>query len=64
MYNPANGERTWPARNNNSGELPEEMRIVLDCSPDLEPCKKFRDANIFRLAEHLKERKCQRCIEI
>jgi len=44
-------------------ELPEEVRIVLECSPNLEPCKKFRHANIFRFAEHLNERKCQQCID-
>jgi hypothetical protein len=40
-------------------ELPEEMRIVLECSPNLVPCKKFRHATIYRFAEHLKEGKCE-----
>jgi hypothetical protein len=44
-------------------ELPEDMRIVLECSPNLEPRKKFRHADIYRFAEHLKERKCQQCID-
>jgi len=43
-------------------ELPEEMRIVLECSPNLEPCKKFRHANIYRFADHMKNDKCQQCI--
>jgi hypothetical protein len=44
-------------------ELPEEVRIFLECSPNLEPCRKFRHANIYRLANRLKERKCQQCID-
>ena len=51
------------SRKKQEWELPEEVRIVLDCSPNLEPCKKFRHANIYRFAEHLKERKCQQCID-
>src|SRR5260370_23463702 len=44
-------------------ELPGEMRIVLECSQNLEPCKKFPHANIFRFAEYFKERKCQQYID-
>jgi hypothetical protein len=40
-------------------ELPEEVRIVLECSPNLEPCKKFRHANIYRFADHMKYDKCR-----
>jgi len=40
-----------------------EMRIGLECSPNLIPCKKFRHANIIRFAEHMKEAKCQQCID-
>ena len=43
-------------------EIPEEMRIVLKCSPSLVPCKKFYRANIFRMADHLKEGKCEQCL--
>jgi hypothetical protein len=42
-------------------ELLEEVRIVVECSPNLEPCKKFRRANIYRFDKHLRERKCQQC---
>jgi len=44
-------------------ELPEEVRIVIECSPNLVPCKKFRHANIFRFADHMKNDKCQQCID-
>lgn len=44
-------------------ELPEEVRIVLECSPNLMPCKKFRHANIYRFADHLSNDKCQQCID-
>jgi hypothetical protein len=44
-------------------ELPEEMRIVFECSRNLMPCKKFRRANIYRFAEHMKNDKCQQCID-
>jgi hypothetical protein len=43
-------------------ELPEEMRIVFECSPNLMPCKEFRHANIYRFADHMKNDKCQQCI--
>jgi len=43
-------------------ELPEEMRIVFECSPNLVPCKKFRHANIYRFADHMKNDECQQCI--
>jgi hypothetical protein len=43
-------------------ELPEEVKIVLECSPNLEPCRKFRRANIYRFADHMKNDKCQQCI--
>jgi hypothetical protein len=43
-------------------ELSEEVRIVLECSSSLVPCKKFRQANIYRFANHLKEGKCQQCV--
>jgi hypothetical protein len=43
-------------------ELSEEVRIVIECSPNLMPCKKFLHANIYRFADHMKNDKCQRCI--
>jgi hypothetical protein len=43
-------------------KLPEEVRIVIDCSPNLMPCKKFRHADIYRFAGHMKNDKCQQCI--
>ena len=33
-------------------ELPEEVRIVNECSLNLMPCKKFLHANIYRFSEH------------
>jgi len=27
------------------------------------PCKKFRRANIYRFADHMKNDKCQQCID-
>ena len=44
-------------------ELPEEVRIVIECSPNLIPCKKFLHANIYRFADHMKNDKCQQCID-
>jgi hypothetical protein len=44
-------------------ELPEEVRIFIEGSPNLMPCKKFRHANIYRFADHMKNHKCQQCIE-
>jgi hypothetical protein len=38
-------------------KLPEEVRIVNECSPNLMPCKKFLHANIFRFSEHMKKDK-------
>jgi len=43
-------------------ELPEEVRIVIECSPNLMPCKKFLHANIYRFADHIEDEKCQQCI--
>ena len=44
-------------------ELPEEVRIVIECSPNLMPCKKFRRANIYRFADHMKNDRYQQCID-
>ena len=43
-------------------ELPEELRIVLECSLNLVPCKRFYRANIYRMAAHLKEGRCEQCL--
>jgi hypothetical protein len=43
-------------------ELPKEVRIVIECSPNLMPCKRFLHANIYRFADHMKNDKCQQCI--
>jgi hypothetical protein len=50
-------------RKNSRYELPEEIRIVLECSANLVPCKKFRHANIYRFADHMKNDRCQQCID-
>jgi hypothetical protein len=39
-------------------ELPDEVIAVLDCSPNLEPCSEFYDADVFRFVEHLHEGNC------
>ena len=44
-------------------ELPDEVIAALECSPNLMPCKKFRHANIYRFADHMKKDKCQQCID-
>jgi hypothetical protein len=49
-------------RKNPRYELPEEVLAVLECSPNLEPCEKFRYADIYAFAKHLNARKCQQCI--
>jgi hypothetical protein len=43
-------------------QIPEDMRIVFECSPNLMPCKKFLHANIYRFSEHMKNEKCRQCI--
>jgi hypothetical protein len=43
-------------------QLAEEVLSALECSPNLMPCKKFRRANIYRFADHMKNDKCQQCI--
>jgi hypothetical protein len=43
-------------------ELPEEVRIVTECSPNLMPCKKFLHANIYRFADHMKNDRRKQCI--
>jgi len=44
-------------------DLPEEMRVVFECSPNLEPCNKFRSSDMYRFADQLKDDKCQQCID-
>jgi hypothetical protein len=44
-------------------ELPEEVRIVIEGSPNLVPCKKFLHANLYRFSVHMKKDKCRQCIE-
>ena len=43
-------------------QLPDEVLAVLECSPNLTPCKKFLHANIYHFADHVKNDKCQQCI--
>jgi len=40
-------------------ELSEEVLAVLECSPNLEPCKEFYAADIYRFVDYLKEEKWQ-----
>jgi hypothetical protein len=42
--------------------LPEEVLAVLRVSPNLNPCRKFRKADIFKFVEHLNEGKCEQCL--
>ncbi len=42
--------------------LTEEQLAVLRSSPNLKPCKKFRNADIFKFMEHLNEGKCEQCL--
>jgi hypothetical protein len=39
--------------------LSKEVLAVLRCSPNLNPCGKFRKADIFKFVEHLNEGKCE-----
>jgi len=43
--------------------LTEEQLAILRSSPNLKPCRKFRKADIFKFVEHLKEGKCEQCME-
>src|SRR5207245_1701925 len=47
-----------------NGELPPEVLAVLQISPDLKPCPKFRRAYIYQFAEHLNEGKCEQCLTL
>jgi hypothetical protein len=49
-------------RKNSRYELPDEVLAVLECSPNLMPCKKFLHANIYRFADHMKNDRCQQYI--
>ena len=42
--------------------LPEEVLAVLRSSPNLNPCRKFRNVDIFKFVEHLNEGKCEQCL--
>ena len=50
-----------PRKKRNHG-LTEEQLAVLRSSPNLKPCKKFRNADIFKFMEHLNEGKCEQCL--
>jgi len=50
-----------PRKKRNHG-LTEEQLAVLRNSPNLEPCRQFRDADIFKFVEHLNEEKCEQCV--
>jgi hypothetical protein len=39
--------------------LPEEVLTVLRYSPNLKPCRKFRNADIWKFMNHLNEGECQ-----
>ena len=41
----------------------EEVRLVLECSPKLEPCAEFKDADIYSFVRHLNEASCEQCLE-
>ena len=43
--------------------LPDEVLAVLESSSNLEPCREFHDVDIIVFANHLKEGKCQQCIQ-
>jgi hypothetical protein len=49
-------------RKNSRYELSDEVLAVLECSPNLMPCKKFLHANIYRFADHMKNDRCKQCI--
>jgi|SRR6266704_389833 len=51
-------------RRKRQSELPEEVLAVLRISPDLLPCRKFRNANIEQFAERINERKCELCMSL
>jgi hypothetical protein len=41
--------------------LSPEVLAVLRSSPNLQPCPKFRRANILKFFKHLSEGECERC---
>ena len=49
-----------PRKKRNHG-LPEEVLAVLRSSPNLEPCREFRNAGIWEFMKHLNEGECQQC---
>jgi hypothetical protein len=50
--------KVTPIKQSGQRELPEEMKIVIDYSLHFVPCEKFRRANIYRFADHMKNDKC------
>jgi len=50
-----------PRKKRNS-DLSPEVRAVLRSSPHLNPCPKFRHANIYKFMEHLNKGKCEQCL--
>jgi hypothetical protein len=51
-------------RRKRKSELPPEVLAVLRISPDLQPCRKFRRADIYQFAEHLNEGKFEQCLTL
>jgi hypothetical protein len=47
-----------------NGELPPEVLAVPRISPDLQPCRKFRRADIYQFTAHLNEGKCEQCMAL
>jgi hypothetical protein len=52
------------ARKKPEGELPAEVLAVLRISPNLRPCPKFRNADIYQFAEHLNQGTCEQCLTL
>ena len=42
--------------------LTKEQLAVLRNSPNLTPCKKFRNADIWKFMKHLNEGRCDQCV--
>jgi hypothetical protein len=45
-------------------DLPEEVLAVLRVSPDLQPCSRFRKADVRQFAAHVNEGKCRLCLTV
>jgi len=48
-------------RKKHDGELSPELTAMLRNSPDLQPCREFREADVLQFTEHVNLTRCPEC---